>query len=96
MNYHLWIIAGIIMLAITYFVHKNTYSYKGKKLPLPLWSVILAVLVAFIPLVNISVFIIGTGAYTAAMGNCDIKFSCKAKWWTSVVKVMTRNLNKDE
>ena len=84
------------MLAITYFVHKNTYNYRGKKLPLPLWSVILAVLVALTPVANIAVFSSGVFTYIVVLANDEIKFSYKAKWWASVVKVMTRNLNKDE
>jgi hypothetical protein len=96
MGYQVWLIAGIIMLAITYFVHKNTYSYKGEKLPFPLWGAILAVVIALIPVANVAVFLSGVFLYFMSMANDYIEFSCKSKWWLSVVKVMTRNLNKDE
>lgn len=86
----------MIMLAITHFVHKNTYDWNGSKLSLPLWSAILAVIVALIPIVNAMGFVLGAFIYISSIVNADIEFSYRAKWWVSLVNIMTRDLNGDE
>lgn len=63
-------ILGLILLVITYIIHKNTYSkeskydykssiycYNYEKLPSPLWIWILAFLISIIPFLNIIIFI---------------------------------------
>lgn len=68
-------ILGLILLVITYIIHKNTYSkeydyknsYNYEKLPSPLWIWILAFLISIIPFLNIIIFIFASIVYFILM-----------------------------
>lgn len=64
----IWFIIGIILFAITLYVHKHTYGERVKgvykdRLPCPLWLVILAFILFCIPIVGIILFLIGLMFY---------------------------------
>lgn len=94
MVYQTWLIAGIIMLAITLFVHKHTKDYHKNALPLPLWAVLIAGVIACVPLINFVAFGAGAIMYIYGLLYDDIEFSCEAKWYKRLIKVLTRDLNK--
>lgn len=94
MVYQIWLIAGIIMLAITLFVHKHTKDYCENALPLPLWAVLIAGVIACIPVINLAAFISGAVIYIINIAEGDIEFSYEAKWYDSLIEVLTRDLNK--
>ena len=65
-----WFIIGIILFSITLYVHKHTYETKvvdeyRDRLPCPLWLVILAFIVACVPLLGIASFLVGMIGYLA-------------------------------
>lgn len=93
MDILLWMIAGIIMFAITIFVHRHSYSWKLDKepLPLPRWAYWIMLLIALIPIVNVIGFILGATIYVVAWLDCGVYFKYEAKWWTKMVEF----LNKD-
>lgn len=64
----IWFIIGIILFAITLYVHKHTYERKvvdkyRDRLPCPLWLVILAFIVACVPFLGITLFLVGMIGY---------------------------------
>ena len=63
----IWLIIGIILFAITLYVHKHTYKRAwGKyedRLPCPLWLVILIFCIAFTPYLGVVAFLIGLVIY---------------------------------
>lgn len=89
----LWMIAGIIMFAITIFVHRHSYGwvYDEKPLALPRWAYWTMLLIALIPIANVISFCIGAIAYMVAWLGNDVCFKCEAEWWTK----MAEFLNKD-
>ena len=89
----IWLIAGIVMLAITLFVHKHTSDLVGNKLPLPLWGFLAGGIIAGVPIVNLLVFSLGVIIYFNLLGDC-IKFSCKATWYKRLIDLLTYDLNK--
>lgn len=70
-------ILGTVLLIITVFIHKHTYSYDysynhdthvygrviGDKLPFPRWLLLIMIVLAYIPFVNIASFITGAVVY---------------------------------
>jgi Na+/glutamate symporter len=96
MSYFVWLIVGIILLTITAFVHKHTYEQDyvkviGNKVSAPRYAVIAAIVVTFIPVVNLIVFIIGLIFY---IGACpyDIVFYWDAKWYRCLEKWLTERI----
>lgn len=64
----IWFIIGIILFAITLYVHKHTYERKvvdeyRDRLPCPLWLVILTFILFCTPIVGIILFFIGLVLY---------------------------------
>lgn len=97
MSYFIWLIVGIILLTITIFVHKNTYEqgYSGKvsdKLPTPRWLYIVAIVVAFIPILNVIAFVLGFMRYCIGLGESDIVFHCESRWWKSLMGWLTKEV----
>lgn len=94
----IWWIAGLIMLAITIFVHRNTYIFDGyrdrasDRLDLQRWVLILMCIIAAIPILNLVVFIVGIGAYFISIVEEDIVFKCESRWWKSITKWLTTNV----
>lgn len=87
------------MLTITIFVHKNTYEYSrrssnecGDKLSFPIWLLLLMVVSAAIPIFNIIAFAVGVIAYFIGIGECDIVFCCKQRWWESITGFLKREV----
>lgn len=95
MAYLTWLIAGIVMLAITLFVHKHTEDYYCEDAyPLPFWAVLIAGVIACIPIINLVVFVIGAFIYIVNIANDDIKFSCEATWYKRLIDLLTYDLSK--
>lgn len=95
----IWLMVSALLLAITIFIHRNTYEYDryeknnvGDRLPLPMWLLIIALVLAIIPGVNIFAFIIGVIAYCISAGECNIVFHCEARWWKSFIGFLTREV----
>lgn len=66
----IWLIIGIILFAMTLYVHKHTYTERIKgvykdKIPCPLWLVILFFIVFCIPIIGAIAFFIGMVFYLA-------------------------------
>lgn len=93
MDILLWMIAGIIMFAITVFVHRHSYEWKydEKPLALPRWGYWTMLLIALIPIANVVSFCAGAFAYLLAWADTDVYFKCEEKWWVK----MAEFLNKD-
>ena len=97
MGYFIWLIVGIILLAITIFVHKNTYEqgYRGKigdKLPTPRWLYIVAIAIAATPILNAICFGVGFVAYCIGLVESDIVFHCESRWWKSLMGWLTKEV----
>lgn len=97
MSYFIWLIVGIILLTITIFVHKNTYEqdYRGKvgdKLPTPRWFYIVAIVVAFIPILNATCFGVGFVVYCISLVNSYIVFHRESRWWKSLIGWLTEEV----
>jgi len=98
MSYFVWLIVGIILLAVTIFVHKHSYERKhfgerGNKLPLPVWLLAILVIVSLIPVVNLMAFILGVLAYIASYNVYGgVLFYCELRWWKSLVGFLTREV----
>ena len=95
----IWLMVGIILLAITIFVHRNTYEYSrrsddncGDKLPFPVWFLILAIGLTAIPILNVIAFAVGVIAYFIGIGEGDITFCCKQRWWKSLLGFLTKEV----
>lgn len=93
MDILLWMIAGIIMFAITIFVHRHSYDWRCDEKPLTLsrWVYWTWLLLALTPIANVVCFCAGAIAYIFTWANDDVHFRCEAKWWTKMVDF----LNKD-
>lgn len=63
-EYIIWTIAGIFMLAIALFVHLHTYlKFEEKRVPLYTWMVLLAIAIALFPIFK---------SYSIYSGNCNV------------------------
>lgn len=84
----IWRIVGILLLAITIFVHRNTYTFFGNnRMPFPVWALIVVVVligIAMIPVVNLLVFMIGAIIYLVGIAEREIVFRCDKRWWKSI------------
>lgn len=99
-----WYFWGVIMFLVTLFFHKHTYEVengyvltKGKRLPCPVWRVILSFIVFIVPIVNIVVFFLGAVAYLVTL--CDgemIMFELdpdtQPKWIRKIIMFMTKEV----
>lgn len=90
----LWMIAGIIMFAITIFVHRHSYEYRydEKPLALPRWAYWTMLLIALTPIINAICFIVGVFTYIVHLLNIDVYFRCEAKWWTKMIKFLNKSV----
>ena len=90
----LWMIAGIVMFAITIFVHKHSSYYKRnvEYLTIKRWQYWLLLILFLIPIVNIITFGLGFGAYLVALLNDDVYFIYNGKWWTKFVKFLNKEV----
>ena len=82
------------MLAITLFVHKHTKDYCEDVYPLPFWAVLIAGVIACIPIINLVVFVVGAAMYLVNIAEGDIELSCKATWYKRLIDLLTYDLNK--
>lgn len=86
-SFIVWEIAGILMLAISFFVHSHTYEWKGvNKVTIPRWAAILVVLIAFIPLINLIAFVVGIIAYIVSIQTWEITFKIKPCWLRTAIE----------
>lgn len=100
MGTFIWMIVGIILLTITIFVHKHTYwrkSYREQehKMPLPVWLFTLMVIIAFVPILNITAFVIGLIAYFVYRWDplcAETYFRCELRWWGALIGFLTKEV----
>lgn len=98
--YMSWVIAGLIMLAITIFVHKHTFTVANKyrspvtyeKVPFPMWMLLFIIIISIVPIVNLIAFLIGVIGYCIGLAEEDIVFRCELKWYTKIVKFLTKEV----
>lgn len=91
-EYIIWAIAGIFMLAITLFVHLHTYlKFEEKRVPLYTWMVLLAIAIALFPILNLIAFIVGIVMYLISLDE-DIIFKSDD---SVICKCLTANLVRD-
>lgn len=98
MCYFTWLVIGIILFLITWYVHTHTYTIEGfsyynqkkvvEKAKVPLWVLLLAIIAVFIPILNLIAFILGVIAYIISIGEEDIEL--RIEW----VNKITEFLNK--
>lgn len=93
MAYLTWLIAGMVMLAITLFIHKHTTSWRGDKLPLPFWGFLVGGIMACIPVINLVVFVVGAVIYIVNIADGDFEFSYEATWYKRFIDLLTYDLN---
>ena len=80
-----WMMVGILMLTITLFVHRHTYTFFGsKRLPLPIWLLLLMIFFALTPVANLIIFIMGGAMYSTFICGQDIVFRCDSKWFKAI------------
>ena len=94
MAYLTWLIAGMVMLAITLFIHKHTKEWRGNKYPLPFWAFITAGVIACFPIINLIAFSVGAVIYIIQLLDGNIEFSYEAQWYKRLVNLLTYDLNK--
>lgn len=94
MAYLTWLIAGIVMLAITLFVHKHTTEWGSDKFPLPFWGFLVGGIIACIPVINLVVFVAGAVIYILNLLDDNIEFSYEATWYKRLIDLLTYDLNK--
>lgn len=100
MSTFIWMIVGIILLAITIFVHKHTYWIRYReeehKMPLPIWLFILMVITALVPVINVAAFAFGLIAYCIYRGDppYDVTpyFRCELRWWRALIGLLTKEV----
>ena len=94
MNYFTWLIVGIILLAITILIHKQTYKRDrwgdiGDKLPTPRWACIIAIAIAITPALNVLAFLAGLIGYCMSLAVGCIMFHCEYRWYKSLIGWLT-------
>lgn len=94
MAYLTWLIAGIVMLAITLFIHKHTTGWRGDKLPLPFWGFLVGGIMACIPVINLVAFVVGAVTYIVNIADGNFEFSYEATWYKRFIDLLTYDLNK--
>lgn len=94
MAYLTWLIAGIVMLAITLFIHKHTTSWRGDKFPLPFWGFLVGGIMACIPVINLVAFVAGAVIYIVNIADGNFEFSYEATWYKRFIDLLTYDLNK--
>lgn len=53
-------------------------------MPFPVWLLMLMIVIALIPFVNLAAFIIGAIAYFGNLAGLNIEFYYDARWWKSI------------
>ena len=109
----IWIIAGIVMLAIIIFLHKHFYYTKSvynhefgyyetvadldHPLPFPLWLLLVMVILALIPIVNLMAFIFAFVMYPMVLSLLleeNVVFKIPAEDVPKWLKVLLKFLNR--
>lgn len=101
MCYFTWLVIGIILFLITWYVHAHTYaiddyySYYRKhkateKFKAPLWVLLLAIIAVFIPILNLIAFILGVIAYIISVVEKDIEI--RIEWLNKVIEFLNKKV----
>ena len=100
MCYFTWLVIGIILFLITWYVHTHTYTiddysyYRRQKVTekfkVPLWVLLLAIIAVFIPILNLLAFIIGVILYIAAIVEEDIEI--RIEWLNKVIEFLNKKV----
>lgn len=101
MFYFTWLVIGIILFLITWYVHAHTYaiddyySYYRKhkvteKFKAPLWVLLLAIIAVFIPILNLIAFTIGAILYIASILEKDIEI--RIEWLNKVIEFLNKKV----
>ena len=100
MCYFTWLVIGIILFLITWYVHAHTYAiddyysyclkHKVTKFKAPLWVFLLAIIAVFIPILNLIAFILGVIAYIISVVEEDIEV--RIEWLNKVIEFLNKKV----
>lgn len=101
MCYFIWLVIGIILFLITWYVHTHTYTidddysyYRRQKVTekfkAPLWVLLLAIIAVFIPILNLLAFTIGLIAYITFIVDDDIEV--RIEWLNKVIEFLNKKV----
>ena len=101
MCYFTWLVIGIILFLITWYVHAHTYAIDDyynyyrkqkviEKVKVPLWVFLLAIITVFIPILNLTAFILGIIAYIISVGEKDIEL--RIEWVNKVTEFLNKKV----
>lgn len=94
------IICSILLFSLTFFVHKHTYykedkwdkRVKGVRVKTPLWGVLLALVIAFIPIVQLVAFAVGLFFYLMGLATDEIYFHWDNKTFNKIIKLLSMDI----
>lgn len=98
MTTFIWVIVGIVLLAITTFVHIHTYvcvynnEWDYERVKIPVWAALLVLIMALIPILNVTVFVGGLFGYITSTLNEYIEFRYNNKYWNKVKKFLLKKI----
>lgn len=101
MCYFTWLVIGIILFLITWYVHAHTYAIDDdysyyrrqkvtEKVKAPLWVLLLVIIAVFIPILNLIAFILGVIAYAITVGEGDIEL--RIEWVNKVIEFLNKKV----
>ena len=99
MCYFIWLVIGIVLFLITWYVHTHTYTIADyyyrkqevtEKVKAPLWALLLAIIAVFIPILNLLAFVIGVIMYTTSIVEDDIEM--KIEWLDKVIEFLNKKV----
>lgn len=93
MGTFIWMMASILLLAITIFVHRHTRDFCSEdRLKFPIWLLLSMIVIAIIPVVNLAVFVVGVIVYLLNIAYCNIEFHCNPKWLKPFVNFLCKEI----
>ena len=100
MNYFIWLVIGIALFLITWYVHTHTYTIEDfsyysqkkvvEKVQVPLWVLLLAIIAMFIPILNLLAFIIGVIVYIVFIVEEEIEV--RIEWLNKVIGFLNKKV----
>lgn len=102
MDVLIWLMVSAIILTITIWVHRHTYGVidvhdeyvadLDNPAPFPMWLLLSAVVVSFIPIINVLLFLMGIIGWLISYSEDDIRLGNLPKWFKSVQKFLTKQV----
>ena len=96
------VLLSLIFITISIWILKHTYRTERENgkyvaclddpIPFPMWSLILLIILLYIPIVNIIAFITGVGAWLINYVEDDVRLGNTPKWFNSIQNFLTRQV----